>query len=74
MTQKELYILFEQETGLIARHDNPEYMDWLEAKVTSHNSDYAAALRVWAEYQSKTDGRYDGDFTGFCEQRLNQRS
>jgi hypothetical protein len=23
---------FTQETGLIARHDNPEYMNWLESK------------------------------------------
>ena len=39
---------FEKETSLIARHDMPEYMDWLEEKIARLEADNAEMLHSLA--------------------------
>ena len=58
MTIEEIHKQFSKDTRLIARYDNDDYMDWLEEKLSSPNSEYEAALRVFEEF-SKSD---DNDF------------
>ena len=37
----------------------------------SHNSDYAAALRVWKEFCSPASSMSYGEFGAYCDRRLN---
>jgi len=44
MTVEEIKKLFEKETSLIARVDNPEYMDWLEIRLAVGEANSNAVL------------------------------
>ncbi len=70
--EKELPLTFERETD--CRDTWPKRWALLKAKVeklTAHNSDYTAALRVWKEFCAPSISMSCGKFGVFCEQRLN---
>ena len=44
----------------------------VEEKLTSDNSDYATALKVWDEFGEKAEGMLDSQFGYWVTQRLSQ--